>query len=58
METVKLGTSGLEVSRLCLGGMSFGDPSRGNYPWTLPYDESLLNVTTPLSNSALRRSLR
>jgi aryl-alcohol dehydrogenase-like predicted oxidoreductase len=40
METVKLGKSGLEVSRLCLGGMSFGDPSRGNYPWTLPYDES------------------
>jgi aryl-alcohol dehydrogenase-like predicted oxidoreductase len=40
METVKLGKSGLEVSRLCLGGMSFGDPNRGNYPWTLPYDES------------------
>ena len=40
METVKLGKSGLEVSRLCLGGMSFGDPSRGNYPWTLPYEES------------------
>ena len=40
METVKLGKSGLEVSRLCLGGMSFGDPSRGNYPWTLPYDDS------------------
>jgi aryl-alcohol dehydrogenase-like predicted oxidoreductase len=40
METMKLGKSGLEVSRLCLGGMSFGDPSRGNYPWTLPYDES------------------
>mgnify|MGYP000235713850 CR=1 FL=1 len=30
MQTVKLGTSGLEVSRVCLGGMSFGDPSRGN----------------------------
>jgi len=40
METVKLGKTGLEVSRLCLGGMSFGDPSRGNYPWTLPYDQS------------------
>jgi aryl-alcohol dehydrogenase-like predicted oxidoreductase len=40
MQTVKLGTSGLEVSRVCLGGMSFGDPSRGNYPWTLPYEES------------------
>jgi aryl-alcohol dehydrogenase-like predicted oxidoreductase len=32
MQTVKLGTSGLEVSRVCLGGMSFGDPSRGNCP--------------------------
>ena len=44
METVKLGKSGLEVSHLCLGGMSFGDPSRGNYPWTLPYDESKLLI--------------
>jgi aryl-alcohol dehydrogenase-like predicted oxidoreductase len=35
MEYVKLGSTGLEVSRLCLGCMSFGDSSRGNHGWTL-----------------------
>jgi aryl-alcohol dehydrogenase-like predicted oxidoreductase len=36
MPTVRLGRSGLEVSRLCLGCMSYGVPERGNHPWTLP----------------------
>lgn len=36
----KLGRSGLTVSRLALGCMSFGDPSRGTHPWTLNADES------------------
>ena len=40
MEYRKLGATGLEVSRLCLGGLSFGEPSRGNDPWTLPEDAS------------------
>ena len=31
----RLGRSGLEVSRLCLGCMSYGEPLRGNHPWTL-----------------------
>jgi aryl-alcohol dehydrogenase-like predicted oxidoreductase len=31
-----LGTTGLEVSRLCLGCMSFGEPDRGSHTWTLP----------------------
>lgn len=36
MSFVRLGGTGLEVSRLCVGCMSFGDPSRGNPPsWTL-----------------------
>ncbi|MBA2769983.1 MAG: aldo/keto reductase [Sporichthyaceae bacterium] len=35
MEYVRLGTSGLEVSRVCLGCMSFGDPQRGHHAWTL-----------------------
>jgi 1-deoxyxylulose-5-phosphate synthase len=35
MDYVKLGRTGLEVSRLCLGCMSYGDPARGNHPWTL-----------------------
>jgi aryl-alcohol dehydrogenase-like predicted oxidoreductase len=32
---VKLGRTGLDVSRICLGCMSFGEPDRGNHPWTL-----------------------
>ncbi len=40
MDYGKLGSSGLEVSRLCVGCMSFGDPSRGTHPWTLDDDAS------------------
>lgn len=39
MRYVKLGDSGLEVSRLCLGGMSFGVPTKPR-PWTVGYDET------------------
>jgi aryl-alcohol dehydrogenase-like predicted oxidoreductase len=35
MRYVKLGRTGLDVSALCLGCMSFGDPRRGTHPWTL-----------------------
>lgn len=35
MRYVKLGTTGLDVSRVCLGCMSFGDPARGNHEWSL-----------------------
>src|SRR5215468_6664980 len=41
MEYTKLGATGLEVSRICLGCMSFGAPDRGNHTWTLPEDQSL-----------------
>ncbi|MET0482307.1 MAG: aldo/keto reductase, partial [Aestuariivirgaceae bacterium] len=40
MDYVRLGRTGLEVSRLCLGCMSYGNPNRGNHPWTLPEEES------------------
>jgi aryl-alcohol dehydrogenase-like predicted oxidoreductase len=40
MEYVRLGRSGLEVSRLCLGCMTYGVPGRGNHPWTLDEDQS------------------
>ncbi|MGW1993016.1 aldo/keto reductase [Embleya sp. NPDC001921] len=36
MKYVKLGTTGLDVSRICLGCMSYGVPERGTHPWTLP----------------------
>jgi len=38
MEYVSLGTTGLQVSRICLGCMSYGEPARGNQPWSLDRD--------------------
>jgi aryl-alcohol dehydrogenase (NADP+) len=35
MESVALGTSGLRVSRLVLGCMSYGDPAKGQHGWSL-----------------------
>lgn len=40
MERIKLGKSDLEVSRICMGCMGFGDPNRGQHTWTLPEKES------------------
>ncbi|HWB36025.1 MAG TPA: aldo/keto reductase [Rugosimonospora sp.] len=40
MDYVKLGSTGLDVSRLCLGMMSYGEPDRGNHAWSLPEDEA------------------
>lgn len=40
MEYVKLGNTGLDVSRLCLGCMTYGDPQRGMHDWTLNENES------------------
>ncbi len=48
MEYVNLGKTGLKVSRLCLGCMSYGVPERGAHPWTL--DES---KSRPLIERAL-----
>ncbi|HXT89915.1 MAG TPA: aldo/keto reductase [Trebonia sp.] len=48
MKYAKLGTTGLEVSRVCLGCMSYGDPARGNHPWTLPLDEARPLITAAL----------
>jgi len=40
MEYARLGQSGLEVSRVVLGCMSFGDPGRGTHDWSLGLDEA------------------
>jgi len=40
MKYVKLGRTGLDVSRICLGCMSYGDASRGGHPWVLDEDAS------------------
>lgn len=40
MDYVKLGNTDIEVSRFCLGCMSFGDPASKMHAWTLNPDES------------------
>ncbi|WP_018638363.1 aldo/keto reductase [Parafrankia elaeagni] len=40
MEYVKLGSTGLEVSRICLGCMSYGTPGKGTHPWSLDEEAS------------------
>ena len=40
MEYTKLGRTGLEVSRICLGCMSYGGGNRGNHAWSLGEEES------------------
>ncbi|OMD03783.1 aldo/keto reductase [Paenibacillus sp. FSL R5-0636] len=40
MEYIKLGRTGLDVSRICLGCMSYGVPERGMAPWSLNEEQS------------------
>jgi aryl-alcohol dehydrogenase-like predicted oxidoreductase len=40
MRYAKLGNTGLDVSTVCLGCMSYGAPGQGNHPWTLDEEES------------------
>ncbi|MGG1553806.1 aldo/keto reductase [Paenibacillus ferrarius] len=40
MDYVKLGNTGLDVSRLCLGCMSFGVAERWTHPWVLNEENS------------------
>jgi len=40
MQYTRLGSTGTQVSRICLGCMSFGVPERGTHPWTLDEERS------------------
>jgi aryl-alcohol dehydrogenase-like predicted oxidoreductase len=40
MKFTLLGKTDLNVSRICLGCMTYGEPSRGNHAWTLPEESS------------------
>jgi aryl-alcohol dehydrogenase-like predicted oxidoreductase len=40
VQHVKLGRTGVAVSPLCLGCMTYGAPDRGNHPWTLDEEAS------------------
>ncbi|MEI6710655.1 MAG: aldo/keto reductase, partial [Actinomycetota bacterium] len=41
MDYINLGPTGLKVSRICLGCMSYGEPTRGNQPWSLDRDAAV-----------------
>jgi 1-deoxyxylulose-5-phosphate synthase len=40
MDYTTLGNTGLQVSRICLGCMSYGEPGRGNQSWSLDEETS------------------
>ncbi|MDG7008603.1 MAG: aldo/keto reductase [Nitrososphaerota archaeon] len=40
MKYITLGDTGLRVSRLCLGCMSFGGPDAPGFEWTVGYDDA------------------
>ncbi|MCS5734613.1 aldo/keto reductase [Herbiconiux daphne] len=40
MKYTKLGNTGLDISAIALGCMTYGDPNRGNHAWTLPEEQS------------------
>ncbi|MBD2871995.1 aldo/keto reductase [Paenibacillus arenilitoris] len=48
MNVVKLGNTGLDVSRICLGCMGFGDATRWTHPWVLNEEQ-----TRPIVKKAL-----
>lgn len=50
MRYVKLGSTGLDVSRICLGCMSFGLPDRGVHAWTLDEEASRLLIRQALES--------
>lgn len=48
MEYTKLGNTNIEVSKLCVGCMSFGVPSEDFHQWTLNYEDSSAMVKKAL----------
>jgi aryl-alcohol dehydrogenase-like predicted oxidoreductase len=49
--SLRLGRSGLKISKVILGAMSYSDPTQGN-PWSLPEEEAL-----PLLYHAFKRGI-
>ncbi len=52
MKFTRLGRTGLQVSRICLGCMTYGDPAQGAHAWTL--DEA---ASRPLIRQALEAGI-
>ena len=40
MQYIKFGNTGMDVSRICLGCMSFGDPEKWVHKWALDEEQS------------------
>ena len=41
MEYTRLGSSGLKISRVAMGTMSFGEGDSGREGWPIPYEDAL-----------------
>lgn len=52
MDYGRLGKTGLQISKLCLGCMTYGVPERGGHPWTLDEENS-----RPLIRQALEMGI-
>ncbi|MFG1709867.1 aldo/keto reductase [Nonomuraea sp. M3C6] len=52
MEYVKLGATGLDVSPIAIGAMTYGEPDRGHPVWSLPEEQS-----RPLIKHALEQGI-
>ena len=50
MKYTKLGNSDLNVSRICMGCMGFGDPNNGMHTWTLNEEESRKIIKAGIDN--------
>ncbi len=40
MKYTELGNTGIEVSRICVGGMSFGEIREGGHQWLLDQEQT------------------
>lgn len=52
MQFVNLGETGMRVSRICVGCMSYGQPEYDRWKWTIPEDKAL-----PLLNYCYEKNL-
>ena len=48
MKYTRLGKTGLEISRLALGCMTYGEPDRGSHPWSMGEEESRVRIREAL----------
>ena len=56
MQYTKLGRTGLDVSRLCLGCMSYGGGNSGFHQWSLGEEESRPFIRKALEAGILQRA--